>query len=162
MPPPETATPEQILLVEDSPTQAQRTRLVLQAAGFEVEVCERGTVALAAAAAQPPDLILLDLYLPDLSGREVAQRLKADPTLSGIPIIFLTGVFRDVARSTFGAGLDDYLQTGGAGDWWRGCGACLQRQTDQRGWARRAAALGEPGGRRLASIWTGKHCCRPW
>ena len=94
---PKPATRERILLVEDSSTQAQGTRLVLQAAGFEVQVCDRGTVALAAAAAQQPDLLLLDLYLPDLSGREVAKRLKADPTLSGIPIIFLTGVFRDVA-----------------------------------------------------------------
>ena len=109
---PAPAPREQILLVEDSPTQAQRTRLVLQGAGFEVQVCERGAVALAAAAAQAPDLILLDLYLPDISGRDVAQRLKADPTLSGIPIIFLTGVFRDVADIVTGLeqGADDYLR----------------------------------------------------
>jgi len=109
-PPP--ATTERILLVEDSATQAKRTRLVLETAGFEVQVCDRGTVALAAAAASQPDLMLLDLYLPDLSGREVAQRLKADPTLSGIPIIFLTGVFRDVADIVTGLeeGADDYLR----------------------------------------------------
>jgi two-component system cell cycle response regulator len=110
--PPKPAQPERILLVEDSATQAQRTRMVLETAGFAVQVCERGTVALAAAAAQQPDLVLLDLYLPDLSGREVAQRLKTDPTLSGVPIIFLTGVYRDVADIITGLeeGADDYLR----------------------------------------------------
>src|SRR5258708_31361560 len=109
---PQPATRDRILLVEDSATQAQRTRIVLETAGFEVQVCDRGTVALASAAANQPDLVLLDLYLPDLSGREVAQRLKADPTLSGIPIIFLTGVFRDVADIVTGLeeGADDYLR----------------------------------------------------
>ena len=103
---------ERILLVEDSATQAQRTRLVLEGAGFAVQVCDRGSVALAAAAAQQPDLLLLDLYLPDMSGREVARRLKSDPTLSGVPIIFLTGVFRDVADIVTGLdeGADDYLR----------------------------------------------------
>jgi len=109
---PTPAARERILLVEDSATQAQRTRIVLEVAGFQVQVCDRGTVALADAAANPPDLVLLDLYLPDLSGREVAQRLKVDPTLSGIPIIFLTGVFRDVADIVTGLeeGADDYLR----------------------------------------------------
>src|SRR4051812_1141820 len=76
---PQPASHERILLVEDSATQAARTRIVLETAGFQVQVCDRGTVALASAAANQPDLMLLDLYLPDLSGREVAQRLKADP-----------------------------------------------------------------------------------
>jgi two-component system cell cycle response regulator len=109
---PQPAPQARILLVEDSATQAQRTRIVLEAAGFAVQVCDRGAVALAAAAAQQPDLMLLDLYLPDLSGREVAQRLKADPTLAGVPIIFLTGVFRDVADIVTGleVGADDYLR----------------------------------------------------
>ena len=103
---------ERILLVDDSATQALRTRWVLESAGFHVHVCENGTLALAAAAEEEPDLVLLDMYLPDLSGREVARRLKADPILSGIPIIFLTGVFRDVADIVTGLdqGADDYLR----------------------------------------------------
>lgn len=103
--------PSLILLVDDSPTQAQRTRWALKAAGFQVEVCTNGTMALAAAASQLPDLILLDIYLPDLSGREVAQRLKADPVLAGIPVIFITGIFRDVADVISGLeqGAVDYL-----------------------------------------------------
>lgn len=102
---------ELILLVEDSPTQAMRTRIVLEGAGFSVEICTSGTMALACVAEREPDLILLDMYLPDLNGREVAQRLKANPTLSGIPIIFLTGVFRDVEDiiSGLNEGADDYL-----------------------------------------------------
>ena len=103
---------ERILLVEDSATQAQRTRLVLEAAGFMVQVCDQGAVALAAAADQQPDLVLLDLYLPDMSGRAVAQQLKADRTFAAIPIIFMTGVFREVADIVTGleSGADDYLR----------------------------------------------------
>lgn len=103
--------PSLILLVDDSPTQAQRTRWVLEAAGFTVEDCPTAAMALASAAAHLPDLILLDIYLPDLSGHEVAQRLKADPLLAGIPIIFVTGVFRDVEDIIAGLaqGAVDYL-----------------------------------------------------
>src|SRR5215216_6564206 len=87
---------ELILLVEDSATQAMRTQYVLEDGGFDVQICTNGALALAFVAECEPDLILLDMYLPDLSGREVARQLKSDPTLAGIPIIFLTGVFRDV------------------------------------------------------------------
>ena len=102
---------ELILLVEDSPTQAMRTRIALEGAGFAVEICTNGRMALASIAEREPDLILLDMHLPDLSGREVAHRLKADSTLSGIPIIFLTGVFREVEDiiSGLNEGADDYL-----------------------------------------------------
>lgn len=100
-----------LLLVEDSPTQAVRTRLVLEEAGFDVQVCSLGSMALAFVTSNAPDLILLDMYLPDMNGREVAQRLKADPLLAGIPIIFITGVFSDVEDMIQGLeqGADDYL-----------------------------------------------------
>ena len=154
---PTPVTPERILLVEDSATQAQRTRLVLQSAGFEVQVCDRGTVALAAAAAHQPDLILLDLYLPDISGRDVAQRLKADPTLSGIPIIFLTGVFRDVADIVTGLeeGADDYLRKPVEdGELVARVRACLRTKQTQRELGRLARlmlSVNQVGGQ-LASI----------
>jgi two-component system cell cycle response regulator len=103
--------PELILLVEDSPTQALRTLVVLEEAGWRVAVCPDGASAPATAAATRPDLILLDIHLPGLSGLEVAERLKADPVLAGIPIIFLTSVyeeFEDVVRG-LDQGADDYI-----------------------------------------------------
>jgi len=106
-----TRTDNLVLLVEDSQTQALRTRLVLEQQGFSVEVCETGALALARAAELEPDMVLLDMHLPDMSGREVARRLKEDPYLSGIPVIFVTEVFRDIADviTGFDLGVDDYL-----------------------------------------------------
>ncbi|HVF53500.1 MAG TPA: diguanylate cyclase [Actinomycetota bacterium] len=100
-----------VLLVEDSPTQALRTRSVLTSGGFDVEVCGTGEEGLEMAAKKQPDLILLDMNLPDIDGRQVANRLKSDPTCAGIPIIFLTGVFREVADliTALEEGGDDYL-----------------------------------------------------
>lgn len=100
-----------ILLVEDSPTQALRTRLVLEAAGFDVVVCTSGGRAAAMAASTLPDLVLLDMQLPELDGRTVAQHLKANPHLDAMPIIFLTGVFREVEDIIGGLeeGADDYI-----------------------------------------------------
>lgn len=100
-----------ILLVEDSPTQALRTRTVLEAAGFGVKICENGAAAIELAAAEMPDLVLLDMHLPDLSGWEVAHRLKETSDLTQIPIIFLSGVFREVDDVLRGLnqGADDYL-----------------------------------------------------
>src|SRR5262245_47280210 len=100
-----------ILLVEDSPTQALRTRFVLEAAGFKVEVCPTGARVPALAAELEPDLILLDMQLPDMNGHEVGHRLKSDPALATFPIIFLTGVFREVEDIISGLeeGADDYL-----------------------------------------------------
>ncbi len=100
-----------ILLVEDSPTQALRTQLVLEDAGWNVTVCGDGMKAVTTASEISPDLILLDMRLPGLDGSEVARRLKDVPGLSDIPIIFLTGVFREVEDIIGGLdqGADDYL-----------------------------------------------------
>ena len=100
-----------ILLVEDSPTQALRTRLVLEAAGFSVSVCNNGAKATTLARELMPDLLLLDMQLPEMDGRTVAQHLKHNPALDGMPIIFLTGGCREVEDIITGleAGADDYL-----------------------------------------------------
>lgn len=100
-----------ILLVEDSRTQAFLTRAVLQSAHHVVQISATGQAALADVLTFQPDLILLDMHLPDFSGREVARMLKANPDTRAIPIIFLTGVFKDVADIISGLedGADDYL-----------------------------------------------------
>jgi two-component system, cell cycle response regulator len=105
------ADPQLILLVEDSATQAARTRMALEQAGYTVSVCATGAAAQEFVARNEPDLVLLDMHLPDISGRDIAQWLKADPLYSGIPLILLTGVFREVADVIDGLqdGADDYL-----------------------------------------------------
>ncbi|WP_422931263.1 diguanylate cyclase [Singulisphaera sp. PoT] len=99
------------MLVEDSPTQALRTQLVLEDAGWNVTICGDGNKAVSMASETAPDLILLDMRLPGIDGSEVARRLKDVPGLSDIPIIFLTGVFREVEDIIGGLdqGADDYL-----------------------------------------------------
>lgn len=100
-----------ILLVEDSRTQAFLTRAVLQGAHHVVQISATGAAALSDVQTFQPDLILLDMHLPDFSGREVARMLKASPDTRSIPIIFLTGVFKEVADIISGLedGADDYL-----------------------------------------------------
>jgi chemotaxis family two-component system response regulator Rcp1 len=91
--------PVEILLVEDNPADAYLVREALQESPLPVHlaVMETGEQALAFvrhrgpyAAAVRPDLILLDLHLPQMDGQEVLQELKSDPTLQTIPVIVLT------------------------------------------------------------------------
>jgi two-component system, cell cycle response regulator len=108
---PQEAKRQLILLVEDSPTQAARTKMALEQAGYTVHVCTTGKAAQEFISRSEPDLVLLDVHLPDISGRDVAHWLKTDALYSGIPLILLTGVFREVADVITGLedGADDYL-----------------------------------------------------
>ncbi|MEK7277481.1 MAG: diguanylate cyclase [Chloroflexota bacterium] len=108
---PPVSSRETVLLVQDQSEQSARMRAELESVGFGVDVCDTGAIALAFVAEQHPDLILLDMHLPDRSGREILQRLKVDPTLSGIPVILLTGAFREVQDivGNLKQGADDYL-----------------------------------------------------
>ena len=79
-----------VLVVDDQPANIQVLYALLMA---ECEVCMAltGVEALALCAARPPDLILLDIEMPGMGGYEVCRRLKADPALQDIPIVFVTG-----------------------------------------------------------------------
>ncbi|MBF0423316.1 MAG: response regulator [Magnetococcales bacterium] len=80
-----------ILLVDDTPDNLSFLSKVLQD-DFKVKVANDGTKALkAATSGVPPDLILLDIMMPELDGYEVCRRLKADASTANIPIIFVTG-----------------------------------------------------------------------
>lgn len=100
----------QILLVEDDPTIARLARYCLEGEGHQVTVATDGIAGLQAAYAQRPDLILLDLMLPNLGGHLVSQALRADSRTRGVPIILLTGAGRDDSPEARAAAPDGYLQ----------------------------------------------------
>ncbi|GHH11707.1 response regulator transcription factor [Streptomyces lanatus] len=106
-------TTERLLLVEDEPTLRELLSASLRLAGFEVIAAESGGQALEAVRDRRPDLIVLDVMLPDLDGFEVARRLRERPYGPGNahpPILFLTA--RDAAEdriSGLRAGGDDYV-----------------------------------------------------
>lgn len=75
------------LVVDDSPDQRMLISALCRNLGLEVVAVRDGESAIAAAAAAPPDIVCLDLMLPTLSGLEVCERLKAQPTTSGVPVL---------------------------------------------------------------------------
>lgn len=79
-----------LLLVDDDADIRLVARMALKRAGFDVRVATNGAEALAAAATDRPDVILLDWMMPEMDGPEVCRRLKNDPSLDGVPVIFLT------------------------------------------------------------------------
>jgi CheY-like chemotaxis protein len=84
---------KRILIVDDEPTFTRMMKLVLEQTGrYEVRQENKGVQALAAARDFRPDLILLDVVMPDLDGGDVAAQIEADPMLKGVPIVFLTAL----------------------------------------------------------------------
>ncbi len=79
-----------ILLVEDNEMNRDMLSRRLVKRGFDVVIAVDGLLGLSMATTEKPDLILMDMSLPGLSGWEASQRIKADPATAGIPIIALT------------------------------------------------------------------------
>ncbi len=99
-----------VLVIDDEEGIARALAIRLRAAGFEVETACSGMAGLAAAASHPPDLILLDVRMPDIDGFEVHARLRRDPVLANIPVIFLSASVQDSARqSALAAGAIEYV-----------------------------------------------------
>lgn len=101
---------ERILVVDDEEASREVLEAILTQAGFDVTQVADGRAALASAAEAPPDLILLDVRMPGMSGLEVCQRLKHDPATGAIPIMMVTAfgemtIKEDALRS----GADDFL-----------------------------------------------------
>jgi two-component system, OmpR family, phosphate regulon response regulator PhoB len=99
-----------ILVVEDEPSQVELLRYNLTKQGYDVRVAMDGEEGLQAAIEDPPDLILLDWMLPNLSGVEVCRQLRRNRTTREIPIIMLTARSeeRDKVRG-LDIGADDYV-----------------------------------------------------
>jgi len=101
----------QILIVDDYPGARYLRSRILSEGGYEVLEAGTGTEALVIARALKPSLILLDVNLPDISGYEVCEQLKHDPTTAAIPVIQITGAWltEEDRRRGLGSGADAYL-----------------------------------------------------
>ena len=100
----------EILVVDDDRDVAQTVELALRRRGFKVAMANSGVEALKVLRRYNPDLVILDVLMPGMSGLEVCRRLRADPNTETLPIIFLTarGQERDRIEG-LRAGADDYL-----------------------------------------------------
>jgi signal transduction histidine kinase len=99
-----------ILIVDDTPENLDLLVDILEQRSYEVRVARSGRRALAAAAAAPPDVVMLDINMPEMDGYEVCARLKADPATCDVPVIFLS--INDTAVDkvrAFRAGGSDYV-----------------------------------------------------
>ena len=101
---------KRILVVEDQEDNRPILRVLLSNAGYDMVEAEDGQAAIAAAKAQPPDLILMDIQLPVLDGYEATRRIKSDPSLKGIPIIVVTSyALSGDENRAYAAGCDAYV-----------------------------------------------------
>jgi two-component system phosphate regulon response regulator PhoB len=101
---------QRVLICDDEVDLAALVEFNLKEAGFSVEVAHSGESALKLARANRPDLVLLDVMLPDVSGSEICRRLKTDPVTSGVPVMMLTARNEEPDRvKGFEAGADDYV-----------------------------------------------------
>ncbi len=99
-----------IMIVDDNPANLKLLEGMLRQEGHEVRSFPLGRLALAAAAQNPPDLILLDINMPEMNGYEVCARLKSTEELSGIPVIFLSALNETQDKvKAFRSGAVDYI-----------------------------------------------------
>ena len=99
-----------VLVVDDDPPSLELVRAYLEDVDCETVPAHDGPDALEIIAKEPPDLILLDVMMPKMSGFEVCKRIKKDPKTSDIPVIMVTALneFGDIERG-IDSGTDDFL-----------------------------------------------------
>jgi len=98
-----------ILYVEDNDDNVYMLKNRLTRAGYTVVVATDGGQGVAMAASERPDLILMDITLPDIDGKEATRRIKADPATKAIPVIALTAnAMAGDREAALAAGCDDF------------------------------------------------------
>lgn len=104
------ASPKRVLVVEDERDLSELLAYNLRRAAYDVSVCCSGRQALETISAKPFDLILLDIMLPELSGTEIASRIRSNPATASVPIIMLTAKSEEVDQLVgLTVGADDYI-----------------------------------------------------
>ncbi len=91
---------KQVLIAEDEPHIVESLSFVLQRSGFEVHAVSDGADVLAAVRARSPDVVVLDVMLPNRNGFEVLKQLKGDPLHAALPVLMLTAKGQEQDRAT--------------------------------------------------------------
>ncbi|MEX2162566.1 MAG: response regulator [Anaerolineales bacterium] len=106
-----TARLRKVVCVEDEPEMIDLIRLILSRKGYEVVGAHGGVEGLAAVRREKPDLVLLDLMMPEMDGWQVYQQLKADPATAEIPVIVVTAKAQNIDKvlGLHIAKVDDYI-----------------------------------------------------
>ncbi|HAT31088.1 MAG TPA: hybrid sensor histidine kinase/response regulator [Janthinobacterium sp.] len=101
----------EVLIVEDSPTQAERLRRLIQSLHYGARVAANGQLALAAIRERKPDLVLTDIVMPEMNGYDLCRAIKSDPTLRDIPVILVTSLNdpKDIIRG-IECGADNFIR----------------------------------------------------
>ncbi|HCB02405.1 MAG: response regulator [Anaerolineales bacterium] len=104
-------TLKRILCIEDEPEMIDLIRLILGRKGFDVHGAPGGVEGIKMVREMKPDLVLLDLMMPDMDGWEVYQQMKAEPTTRDIPVIVVTAKAQNIDKvlGLHIAKVDDYI-----------------------------------------------------
>jgi len=99
-----------ILVIDDDELVSRTLQRTLKVYGHQVMVANSGTEGLQLARRHPPELFILDIMMPGVDGYQVCRQIRGDPTLSDLPVLFLTAKVKDEDKiEGFRAGADDYL-----------------------------------------------------
>ena len=94
-------TRRRILVVDDDQDDLKMISMILEPEGYEVVMAENGIQALEKVESDDPDLILLDVMMPELDGFAACNKLKSSPESRGIPIVLLTGVAKQITKTKY-------------------------------------------------------------
>jgi len=109
--PAETATEvDRILVVDDLPDNYILLQTLLESEGYQVEVVDSGQAALESVASHPPDLVLLDVMMPEMNGFEVIRRIRQNREIPFIPILLVTGYSEPTPADGFDVGADGFIR----------------------------------------------------
>jgi len=92
---------QKILIVDDDLDFCEATKLILESKAYKVSLAHDGREGLEKVRSEDPDLVILDVMMPEMNGYDVCVIMKADPDLSGIPVILLTAVNQEMFRTSF-------------------------------------------------------------
>jgi len=104
-----------VLVVDDEPDTVEMLKMMLENASYEVVTAHNGQVGVTRTKEEKPDLVVMDLMMPEMNGFEACSEIKADPELAHTPVLVLTAISQHISHSEYAKSLglelesDDYI-----------------------------------------------------